>query len=278
MTTTPLVSVCVPTYNGAQYIEEAIHSILDQSYPNLEIIISDDNSSDDTLDIVRTVLKTTDIPNFIYKHTPKGIGANWNNCVKKTQGTYIKFLFQDDVLLPHCIASMVALLETDKTIGMVYSRRNFLFDTDKEQYATWLKKYSVLHKSWKTLNVQTGVLEGKTYLKDDKLLDPPGNKIGEPSAVILRKEVFKKVGWFNTELKQKLDFEYWYRLMPFYNIGFIDEPLVKFRLHQNQASMTNQSKDIKDAILLPQIFIRKLFFHLSMKSKKKLLKTLFNSL
>src|SRR5690606_24488463 len=90
--TFPLVSICIPTYNGAAYIAEALESAIHQTYPHLEIVVSDDASTDATLAIVERFKSKTHIPVSVYHHVPKGIGANWNHCVKQANGAYIKFL------------------------------------------------------------------------------------------------------------------------------------------------------------------------------------------
>ena len=78
----PLVSICIPTFNGEAYLEECLHSAINQTYKNIEIIVSDDASKDRTLQIINEITSKTDIPIFIFKHQPNGIGANWNNCIK----------------------------------------------------------------------------------------------------------------------------------------------------------------------------------------------------
>lgn len=88
----PLVSICIPTFNGAAFIEEAMESALSQTYSNLEIVVSDDHSSDETITKIESFRNQTKIPIFIYHHEPHGIGANWNYCVSKAHGDYIKFL------------------------------------------------------------------------------------------------------------------------------------------------------------------------------------------
>jgi glycosyltransferase involved in cell wall biosynthesis len=98
MRNTPdLISICIPTYNGENYILEALNSIKNQSYKNIEVIISDDNSNDKTLEICEKFKSEVDFPVYIYNHLPNGIGSNWNNCILKSKGDYIQFLFQDDL-------------------------------------------------------------------------------------------------------------------------------------------------------------------------------------
>ena len=134
-----------------------------------------------------------------------------------------------------------------------------------------IKKYKELQFFWKDLNIKEGTLSGKSYLKDKNFLRYPLNKIGEPTAVLLHKDVFKKVGLFNNKLNQDLDLELWYRLMPFFEVGFVDEKLVKFRLHSNQVTQLNIKFNPKDRTLLPLIFYKHIFKYLHPKQKKKLL-------
>lgn len=267
----PLVSICIPTYNGVQFIAEAMESAIAQTYPNLEIVVSDDASKDDTLKIIESYKEKTEIPIYIYHHEPNGIGANWNHSVKKAKGDYIKFLFQDDMLMPTCIEKMVTLALSNKNVGLVYCKREIICNNHNRFTKSWLKNFSILHKSWGSLKIEEGTIKGIDYLVDEKFLDPPKNKIGEPPAVLLAKFCFEKTGFFNTKLDQSLDIEYWYRVMPYFNIGFIDEELVKFRLHTEQASQINKTKITVDKELLPKLFLKTIFKFLSKVQKKKLL-------
>jgi glycosyltransferase involved in cell wall biosynthesis len=269
----PLVSICIPTYNGGKFIREALMSALEQTYKNIEIIISDDKSDDDTLDVIKTVLKDTSIPYYIYNHEPEGIGENWNYCVRKSNGEYIKFLFQDDILAKDCIKKMLKLCLSHTNVGMVYCKREIIYDIRNPEHLYWIQYNKTLHKSWFELNIEEGILEGLTYLKNRNLMNGALNKIGEPTAVLLKKECFDKVGYFNTELKQALDFEYWYRLMKFYNIGFIDEELVFFRLHPDQATFVNRRSNLDEMEIVKESLYKTVFWQLHPERKWKLFKS-----
>ena len=268
----PLVSICIPTYNGAQYIEEAIRSAINQTYSNLEIIVSDDASKDDTLAIVEQYKNKTEIPISIVHHSPQGIGANWNNCVTHSNGQYIKFLFQDDVLLSNCIEVMMAMAITFPSAGLIYSKRTFIHESSSSEIEKFIAYYGPIHKHWDAIEVKQGLLSGRTYLKDKAFLNSPKNKIGEPTNVLLKTECFQTIGVFNTILQQALDSDYWYRVMRKYDIVFIDEVLVKFRLHDNQASNINKNREIPDSQLMYKEYYDNLFWSLHPKSQFKLLK------
>jgi len=269
----PLVSICIPTYNGAKFIEEALDSAINQTYKNIEIIISDDNSSDDTLVIIEKMLINATIPYKIYNHEPKGIGANWNNCVEKSNGTFIKFLFQDDLLRSDCIEKMLELAKRDDQVGFIYCKRTILHDSNNPEHIKWISYCGVLHAKWFKIKVEQGILEGKKYLSDLYLMNGPLNKIGEPTAVLIRKKCFEKAGYFDEDLKQTLDIEYWYRLMKYYKVGFIDEELISFRLHDEQASFVNLRDQIDEKYLLNKKFYNTTFWQFHPKRRWKLFKS-----
>ncbi|WP_053977501.1 glycosyltransferase family 2 protein [Mangrovimonas xylaniphaga] len=240
----PLVSICIPTYNGAQYLEEALISIECQTYRDFEVVVSDDASTDATMALVEAFQQRNVFPVRIVRHEPKGIGANWNHCVAHAKGAYIKFLFQDDVMEPSCIEKMVAMMESSDNVGLVYCRRSIIYGSLGGYEKHWLKSFEVLHNAWDEVSVVDGVQEGICYLSDRNLMQHPLNKIGEPTASLIARSCFDKVGFFNETLEQVLDVEFWLRLFPFYKVGFVDEALVGFRLHSNQASQINAQKKI----------------------------------
>ena len=88
----PLVSICIPTYNGEAFIAEAIQSAIAQTYPNIEIIVSDDGSADKTVAIAQSFQSQTSADFRIVLHRNYGLSQNWNFCISQTKGEYIKFL------------------------------------------------------------------------------------------------------------------------------------------------------------------------------------------
>lgn len=268
----PLVSICVPTYNGEKYLAEAITSAINQTYQNLEIVISDDASVDRTFAVIDKFKNLTSIPIYVYNHIPNGIGANWNNCIKNSNGKYIKFLFQDDVLLPLCVEEMVKLAESSNKIGMVYCKRNFIYDKNAASNIQWIHRFGNLHSFWKSIQVKEGIVSGKQYLKDEYLLHFPKNKFGEPTAVLINKTVFNNIGYFNENLKQVLDIEFWWRVLYCFDIGFIDKQLVLFRLHNEQATQINSSNQLNELEKLSEICYKNLFWRLHSKMRWQLFK------
>ncbi|WMI69841.1 glycosyltransferase [Mangrovimonas sp. YM274] len=244
MRTQPLVSICIPTYNGADFIAQAMDSVLAQTYANLEIVVSDDSSKDNTLKIIESYKSKTNLPIHIVDHEPKGIGANWNNCIRLAQGQYIKFLFQDDILLPECVEKMVEVLENYPNISLVAVKRNLIFEESvlKEERSRWIDVYGDLQKSLNLRSNGHGIsFLDRGLFKSFRFFNAPLNKIGEPTTVLIRKNIFNKVGIFREDLKQILDYEFYYRVLKHQNILILNEKQVKFRIHANQASFINNT-------------------------------------
>ena len=232
----PLTSICIPTYNGKEYIKECIDSAINQTYQNIEIIISDDNSQDDTIDISSSILEKTKIDYKIINNNSSGsVADNWNNTIKNASGQYIKMLFQDDYLYPDCIKKMISLAETHKELGFIFSLRDTIYE---KQIENDFKTRCILdHKQY--LRDLPQIQEGIDLINNKYLLNG-SNIIGEPSNVLIRKNVFNEIGYFNPSIMQLIDIEMWYRILLKYKVGFINESLSVFRIHDNQLSNKNK--------------------------------------
>lgn len=246
----PLVSICVPIWNGEKFIRDTLHSIETQTYPNLELVISDDSSNDKSLKLVNEFNSRSSIKYKVVNNPNCGIGDNWNNCIRHSSGKYIKFVFQDDLLFPECVEKMVALAEQDEKVGMVFSNRSIIMNSSDSSHIKWNNSFGQLRKYWFS-PIETGIHPGKRILNDRNLfLVKPLNKIGEPSSILYRKLVFEKVGYFDTKLIQLLDIEFSLRVLGKFKFGYINENLNAFRLHQDQASNQFDSRSVNERILI----------------------------
>lgn len=268
----PLVSVCIPTFNGDKFLSAALSSIEHQSYRNLEVVISDDSSKDNTLGIVERFKKKSEMPVHVYRHCPSGIGANWNNCIRKANGEYIKFLFQDDILYPSCIEKMVKVLKGDKDIGLVCSKRKFVVEENvTAEIRRWAELYKDLQKNMQFATSDVLYLSSK-FFKNNEFTKYPYNKVGEPSAVLFPAALIDKVGPFREDLAQILDYEFYYRILKHKKIAIINEELIGFRLHPLQTTNINRGKPIEDYEKYDRILFEDFFWYLSRNEQKRLLK------
>src|ERR1041385_1951351 len=237
------VSVCLPIFNGALYVRDAIQSILNQTVSAQEIIVSDSGSLDGSEDIVREELRKAQAKVIILPTKTCGMGANWNSTIRAASGKYIKFLFQDDVLHSTCLEEMVKLAESDARIGLVFSPRNLVVEPSVED--DWIARWLLQHQN---LSTAFGILKsnqpGSLLLRSPGLLQQPLNKIGEPTAVLVRRELFDKVGLFNENMRQLVDMEMWVRLMAASHVGYIPAALSSVRVHARQATSRHTAEEI----------------------------------
>ncbi|MEI7950610.1 MAG: glycosyltransferase [Gammaproteobacteria bacterium] len=247
----PLVSILVPTWQGQQFLAEALDCIFAQSYRPLEIVVSDDGSQDDTLAIVQRYQARGTLPMTIVTNPDQGMVNNWNNCIRHASGEFVKFMFQDDLIAADCVEKLVALALTDASLGLVYCRRQLLMSggaADNHSCRIIFDGCRDLHLGWGSIDPS---MDGLRYLDNPAFFDEPTNKLGEPTAVLIRREVFRTVGLFDAGFIHLIDFEMWARIMAHYRIGFVDEALAVFRIHPGQQSVKNlESGEINQDLML----------------------------
>ncbi len=244
----PLVSLIIPTYNGSAFLAEALESASSQTYPNLELIISDDASTDNTLKIAQSFQRDSSLPVAIISHPNYGLVKNLNFCIDHAKGKYIKFLFQDDLLEQNCITEMVKLAEKDPEIGLVFSpRRVFIAQSSESNLLCQAAQKGAkgLEQKWSGLK---SIQLGQELLSDPNCLEGTINKIGEPTTVLIPQTVFQKIGKFDPNLHQLLDGDMWFRIMGHYKVGFVNQVLSSLRIHSGQQTQKNISRgqNLKD--------------------------------
>lgn len=271
---TPIVSVCIPTYNGEEFIKDAMYSVVNQTYPSIEIIISDDASTDHTLEVVNNFIAGRDLNVIILNHKHGRIGRNWNHCLDYAQGEYIKFLFQDDTLLPDCIEKMVSVLEYYPEIGLTVSKRDFITENlENDKFvSTWLATYGDLQKGLNLPEKNGLSILDRSFLRSNEIFKAPLNKFGEPSAFMFRRDILIKTGYFNEVMLQGLDYEFCYRVLKIYKICIMNEKLVRFRLHNGQATAINRENNISDIKLFKKLILKNFFEDISYYNKLHLIK------
>jgi glycosyltransferase involved in cell wall biosynthesis len=234
--TFPLVSICIPTFNAVRWILVCLESALAQTYPRLEVLIIDDGSTDETVEVIRSV--DDERIRLLVNEQNIGLAQNWNKCVGMSRGNFIKFLFHDDILYPECVERMMRLLLSNENVGLVFSPRDVIVEGDPENKLTkiWLQNCTTLHTRFHTIEPVNHGRDLFTQYLDRGLR---GNWIGEPSSVLIRKECFTRLGLFNPSLYQVCDIEMWLRIMFSYDIGFLPEKLTAFRFHSDSTSFRN---------------------------------------
>ena len=222
----PLVSVIIPLHNHAQWIAECIQSIENQIYPNLEIIIIDDGSTDDPLRNIGEFIEdfcghyyqgATDrgIPLFYqYLETANGPAFARNLGVKMASSETFAYAFldSDDLYLPSKIEQSMNVLLAHDEVGAVYSDYfTFPANNPKTLIPNWKEPYS------------------RNRLLQECIINCDS---------IVRASAFEKIGGFDEEMRVCEDYDFWIRLSEQYIISHIPEPLVKIRTGEHSSTST----------------------------------------
>lgn len=232
----PLVSICIPVYNGEKHLMQCLDSAISQSYLNTEIIITDDGSTDNSLEIIKKyALLDSRIKLFVNSQN-LGLVNNWNHCMEHTSGEWIKFLFQDDYLAINCIEKMLTVSETED--NLIVCKRTFI--VDKEADATTKKYYENDVRTFKRL----GIPDKQTFITAKMISNFACeniclNFIGEPTSIFFRKKIITEVGLFNNDLAQICDLEFALRIGTRCGLRYIPEPLSFFRIHESSTTSSN---------------------------------------
>ena len=202
----PKVSVIIPTYNCAEYLPQAIESILAQTYKDYEIIVVDDGSSDGT----DAVLAKYGDKIRCLRQENQGPGAARNSGIRNSRGTLVAILDADDKWFPQKLEIQCEYMASHEEIGLVFSDANS-FDENGTKTVAYNRNYR-------------RVFEGQVF---DKLILK--NFIGS-NTIMVRKECLDEVGLFAENTMVAEDWHLWLRIAKRYFIGYIDQPLVMYRL------------------------------------------------
>jgi len=206
-----MVSVIIPTYNYGRYIQQAIDSVIAQTYSPIEIIVVDDGSTDETEETVRRYAKIKYI-----RQERLGVSAARNTGIEACTGKIIAFLDADDTWEPGKLERQCALFDSNNEVGLVHCGMREFDDVTGESIATYL-------------NGAEGWMADNLLLWDGPVIVGPGGTI------VVRREVYDEVGGFDTRQKVGEDWDFCYRIARKYKVGFVPEPLVNYRRHGKAA-------------------------------------------
>jgi glycosyltransferase involved in cell wall biosynthesis len=225
----PKVSICIPTYNGASFLSETLRSVAQQTFEDYELIIVDDGSEDETL-VIAGEFAAKDARVRIFRNDERaGSSArNANRCLNHARGEWIKFLFQDDLMAPTCLARMV---EAGRNRRFVICWHDYLFEPDVHDEVR--NGYLSLPSLATTLPMAYADIG--TFC--DAVLDRWNvNFIGPTSTSFIHRDCFTEYGPFSSEIVTFPDLEYWIRLGCREGLAIVPERLVTFRVHGDSIS------------------------------------------
>jgi len=220
------VSVIIPTYNGSNTILRAVHSVLNQTYSNFELIIVDDCSKDNTFEVIKSI-KDERVKVLRHKNNRGGSAAR-NTGIKKAKGEYIAFLDDDDEWVKEKLASQIEYLESK----------------DHLQWKAVLCSHMILSgDKWReVIQTKEGDLRKDIFLMQVSL--------AAGSCLMVRREVFNDIGLFNESYLRHQDMEFVLRYLRKYKLAVVREPLAKIYGHSGNVSgqkmLEVKSKFLKD--------------------------------
>jgi len=236
----PLVSVVIPTYNRERYIAEAIDSVLAQTYTNVQIIVIDDGSTDNTRQVVEKY--AADVQYVWQQNSERG--ASRNRGLALAKGDFISFLDSDDVWLPGKLESEVSYLIEHPKVGLVCSDVVVVDANGVEIKGLRIKKYSG--------NVTKHLLDGNFVLMASHLA---------------RTELIRRAGGFREEreLSGSEDWELWVRLSTITDFGYMNSPNGLMRTHSGN-TMTNPAAMARSMDYAIQIMSQSDYLDANMKA------------
>jgi len=250
----PLVSVVIPGFNCARYIRQALESVLAQTYPNIETILVDDGSTDDTPSVVAPFLDRI----TYHRQRNGGLAAARNTGMSLARGEYIAWFDADDLCAKDRILAQVAYLASHPDVVAVGS--NFsAFDADigtfdkahAARYYTQIKKNGLDGLFPNVIDFDGSGIDwapqalGKSYRVHSgdvwqRLV--LGNFI-HPPTLTMRKEARERAGWTRLGNRRGGDWEYIIALAKLGPLAFIDDALLEYRCHPEQMSSSTGSPD-----------------------------------
>lgn len=219
-----LISVVIPTHNRAKILTRSITSALSQTHSNIEVIVVSDGSEDNTKDVVNYFEKNDERIKFISYLDAKGANYARNKGAQAASGEYIAFLDDDDEWLPYKLEKQLEKFKENENIGLVSSSVEIIYEKDKVKYNSISNKEGDLSK---------------------KILY--SNCIGSTSTVMVKTNIFKKVGGFDENLGALQDYDLWIRICQKAYVGAVEDICVRYYNQIGSAQISGQTEKYEDA-------------------------------
>jgi teichuronic acid biosynthesis glycosyltransferase TuaG len=235
-----MISVIMPVYNAGKFIDEAVESVVSQSYANWELLLIDDGSNDGSIDILRE-WSNKDGRISILQHPNginKGVSSSRNMGLKYAKGEWVAFLDADDVWMPEKLQKQFEkIMEiNDSKLYFLYSTARVIDENgniikSKDERKEHNPKYDIIGAGKPGLSVNSFRWVTK------KGFEAP------TSSVIVKTDIIKHLGGFEEDLNDTEDAIMWYRIIEIGNHYFIPAPLSYYRVHNNQWNARVHKKD-----------------------------------
>jgi len=209
------VSVLIPTYNSEKHLAECLDSVLAQDFSEMEILVSDDCSSDGTVEIIRAYAARDARIRWWRNSRNLGFVPNHNHVLRQAVGDYLKFIHADDKLLSNlAVSRMAKILDNHPSVVLVGCEQHL---TDTEKSPTIFSKTS-------------GVCEGRRMMV--RCWEENTNLVGQPTLTMFRRSAAAR--GFDNHFEGHLDYEMWFYLLEQGDFYYLAERLATWRIHEIQ--------------------------------------------
>lgn len=239
----PKISVIIPLYNHEKYINEAVYSVLEQTFSDFELIIINDGSIDRSEEIVKQI---KDERIKYYYQENQGAHNTINRGIKLATGEYISILNSDDVYYTNRFEEFLKILEDNNSINAVFSHIEFINDQGN------FTKYHGAKDNWTSHDSETSFKDENNIVLD--LL--AGNFLITTSNLFCKKSVFQDIGFFQN-LRYAHDYDFFLRLCYNFKVHIINLPLLRYRIHDlNTYNLENEAEtEFEVGIILSNFFL-----------------------
>lgn len=218
-----LVSVVVASYNHAEFLDQRMQSLLAQTYPNIEILVIEDCSPDNSLEVLRRYEDDSRVK-LVVREANGGWVAVSNQGIELAKGEYILFANCDDACAPELIERLVAAIERRPTVGIAFCR-SLLVDADD---AVIGDDFARREPAFRTRCADDTLLTGaemSRFLFHSCV-------IPNLSAALMRRECFDQIGNFTSAYRANGDWDFFFRVAASYDFAYVAAPLNRFRQHE----------------------------------------------
>ncbi len=219
------ISIITPSFNQGQFIEQTIQSVLSQNYPNLEYIVMDGGSTDNTLDILK---KYEDKLKW-FSEKDKGQSDAINKGLKMAYGDIVAWLNSDDYYLPGTLAKVATFFDKNSQAKWVSGDYQIVDEKGKDihSFVIGYKRLLRLFNSYSTLSFANYIIQPSTFW---------------------RRELISEIGYLNEEYRYCMDYDLWLRFMKNYPLHIIPSPLSAFRVHSTSKGGVEYEKQFDEEL------------------------------
>lgn len=225
----PKVSVVIPNYNYARYLDERLQSILNQTFNDFEVIITDDASTDNSREVISKYDADPRVRALYFEKNSGSVYQRWNDGAALARGEYIIFAGADDSCDRTLLERLVALLDAHPNVGLAYSQ---VWITDADGRRLYIKQYADHPEHWASDFINSGLDECRRYLY-------LRNTIPTASSLLMRRRLFEESGRWDVRLQLSADWMLYARMLLRCDLAYVAEPLAEFRTHSGTSRMAS---------------------------------------